>query len=246
MGRLFLEIMMKNGLSLWEFLTVILILVAIGAFAIPMLFSSKITRCGNTPAVSLKSLSATQATWYTSDTDRNGVKDYWMADISGFYRVLNAGGNPVANIDISFAKSDYNPVAAGAGTPTVDVAVVTVANTPQPKSGYYFAAFINDENGKPYRQDLNGDGSAYENASKYAFMCFPEKYGSTGMMSFIISEAGTIYKIESITTENVGGRNAGRSFNTPKTGAPSAMAPILSITDWPSINPMDCGYAAHA
>jgi len=236
---------MKKGFTLIELMIVVAIIAIIAAIAIPSLLSSKLSANENAAAVSLKSLSATEATWSTSDTDRNGTKDFWVIDVSGFYRVLNAAGNPVANIDINFAKSDYNPVAAGAGTPTVDVAVVTVANTPLPKSGYFYAAFVNDAAGNAIATDKDGAGQLYENTATYAFQAFPEKYNSTGRMAFILSESNTIYKLEGITAEGAAGRNAGKFFNLAATGAPFAAAPAVTMSDWPNANPNNAGYAAH-
>ncbi len=225
---------------------VLLIVVAAVALVVPSLTYTKTCGgCGYSPNGMLRSLASTQATWFNMDTDRNGIKDYWTADISGFYRVLDATGYSAQVIDISFARSDWNPAAPGGTSPVIGALLTATGAEPVAKSGYYYAAFVYDENGKPYAQDLNGDGYAYENAGHYAFQTFPDKYGSSGKLAFIMNESAVVYKIEAITPET--GNNYGKTFNDSTTFVPRGTAGVIGtgvspIPYWPAIDPETAGY----
>ncbi len=222
---------------------VLLIVVVAVALVVPSLTHSHAHSQDTGAAQTLKSIASTQETWRNVDTDRNGIKDYWTADISGFYRVQDATGNPAQVIDISFARSDWNPVAPGGTSPVIGALLTATGAEPVAKSGYYYAAFVYDENGKPYAQDLNGDGYAYENAGHYAFQTFPDKYGSSGKLAFIMNETACIYKIDGIRLEDTPGRNARRSFNNLQTFAPSAPPGIVSMPYWPAVDSKTVGYS---
>lgn len=221
---------------------VLLIIVAMAALIVPSLGHTHGHSQDTGAAQTLKSLTSTQATWFNVDTDRNGIKDYWTVDISGFYRVMDDTGNPAQVLDISFARSDWHPAAPGGTTPVIGAHLTATGAEPVAKSGYYYAAFLYDENGKAYAQDLNGDGYAYENAGHYAFQTFPDKYASSGKLAFIINESAVVYKIEAITAET--GMNMGKSFNDPKTLLPSTAAPKVPVPYWPAVNPTGAGYAS--
>ena len=64
--------------------------------------------CGySSPLSGLRTLLGVEATWRQGDYDRNGIKDYWTYDISGFNRMYRTDGETlVAAIDISFAEAD--------------------------------------------------------------------------------------------------------------------------------------------
>lgn len=109
------------------------------AFVMPILIHTEHWNYEISAAQTLKSLASTQATWFQADMDKNGIKDYWAVDISGFYRILDATGNPVSFIDIAFAKADWNPIPAGGLVPVVGAPVAPM-NTPSVKSGYYIGA----------------------------------------------------------------------------------------------------------
>ena len=232
---------------------IVISLIAIAIAITPTLSDGgRFTVNGVASAYKLKSLIATQITWSNSDADRNGIKDYWVADVSGLYRVRSTSDNSIAYIDLNFARADYSPA--------IDMPrLIPLAETylsyqkeegklyPISSSGFYFAVFRNDEFGVQYAQDLDGDGYACENATKYAYMSFPEKAYVTGHTAFIVNESGIIYKIKADEPEDLGGRNAGRSFNLPlakdgRGGRPSTEYPMPPITDWPAADPTTVGY----
>lgn len=230
-----------SGFPIMQIAVVGVIVFAVIAFAVPILHCIALSSQETGAAQTLKSLCSTEATWYNVDTDRNGIKDYWTADISGFYRVQDATGSPAQVIDISFARADWNPIPAGGGVPVVG-ALVTPINTPVAKSGYYYAAFVNDENGSPMTEDTDGKGQAYENARRFAFQAFSEKFPQSGNWALIVSETRSVFRIDAIDPEGAEGRNYGLAFNNPLTGEPATAAPILTLTDWPHSDPGLAGY----
>ena len=60
----------------------------------------------------MRDLVAYEAAWRQNDTDRNMIKDYWVADVSGMHRVMDLGGNPVDEVHADVAKADYRPIPA--------------------------------------------------------------------------------------------------------------------------------------
>lgn len=124
------------------------------------------------------------------DSDRNGLPDYWVADVSGLYRVLNVAGNEIRKIDTPVALADARPIAPIAhyvGTP--------LAVTPTPKAGYFFRAMERDENGTPYAKEKMGDGKTVAlNRDKFAFCAYPATYLQTGRYTFIVNEKGTVWR----------------------------------------------------
>lgn len=137
-------------------------------------------------AKALQAIADVQAHWKANDKDGNGKKDYWTGDVSGLYRVLRRNGEPTAYIFEDLAKADAAPVGEGVGV----VKVAAPAKSPVPYHGYLFVALRVDEDGKPYRQDLNGDGAAWEHETKFAYCAYPAEYGKTGKLTFLIDEKG--------------------------------------------------------
>ncbi|MCK4909359.1 MAG: DUF2950 family protein, partial [Planctomycetes bacterium] len=160
--------------------------------------------CGySSPLSGLRTLLGVEATWRQGDYDRNGIKDYWTYDISGFNRMYRTDGETlVAAIDISFAEADgqshddntfgtdYTMDWSGTFSPTA-------------KAGYRFRAMLRDENGVPYnRNEVGPNKVKATNEDKFAFVAYPDSYPNTGVRTYIISEGGTIYSIDSGSDAN--------------------------------------------
>lgn len=124
--------------------------------------------------------------------------------------------------------------------PAVGALLTATGREPVAKSGYFYAAFTFDEYGSLYAQDTDGKGQAYENSAHYAYQAFPDKYGSSGKLAFIMNESAAVYKIEAITRES--GMNSGRSFNDPVTFYPVTAAPVMAVPYWPALDPETAGY----
>ena len=239
---------MSKGFTLIELMIVVAIIAIIAAIAIPSLISSKMSAQETGAAQTLKSLASTEATWQNVDTDRNGIKDFWVVDVSGLYRVLDATGNPAQVIDISFARSDWVPIVAGGAMPTVGALLSATGAEPVAKSGYFYCAFqFADAGVTAYARDIDSAGNVCENTSAFAFQAFPDKYGSSGKLAYIMSESSSVFKIEAITAET--GNNAGSTFNDPAAFTPLGIPGVVGtgtapMPNWPAVNPTGAGYAS--
>ncbi|OHB74274.1 MAG: hypothetical protein A2Z34_03595, partial [Planctomycetes bacterium RBG_16_59_8] len=124
----------------------------------------------------LKHLREMNPIFRNEDSDRNGVNDFWTADVSGLYRVLDAAGNQIAKIEIPVARADGAPLSSLEG-----YIGSMIATSPQPKAGYYFRSMLLDEKGAPYNQNITRDGKTIAlNTKKFAYCAYPAMYEETG------------------------------------------------------------------
>jgi len=121
----------------------------------------------------LKTLATANAQFRGDDLDRNGVQDYWTADVAGLHHLLPPGeSTPLRLIEEKIASAD--PTRAGA----------------KAAAGYWFRAIERDETGAPYA----GPGSTGRNRGKFGFCAYPAEYGRTGIHTFMINEGNTVFK----------------------------------------------------
>jgi hypothetical protein len=120
--------------------------------------------------------------WRESDFDANGNNDFWTLDLVGLYGNVDSNGDPVAQIQVNFARAD-----------DVSANLYGLASISIPKSGYLYAAMTTDEDGAAYAQDPDGDGTADTNNSRFGFTSYPDVFGTTGKRTYIINESGTVY-----------------------------------------------------
>ncbi len=130
----------------------------------------------------LMQLASTQGVWRQTDSDRNGVQDYWTQDVAGFYFQKDVNDVPLKYIDVNMALADH----AG-------VVLYEREEGPKPKSGYWLRVIPLDAEGSPYSQDADGDGRSDTNDSCFAFCAYPAEYGVTGLHTFIVNEEGLVY-----------------------------------------------------
>lgn len=135
-------------------------------------------------SLSLKALSSAEADFRMNDRDYNKQNDFWTGDVAGLY-TLKVDGERIALIACSIAEADAHPL-----DPLV--------RNPVPKEGYYFVAmeFDNSDISRPaeYRQDTDGTTRKVHNSSRFGICAYPAEYGNTGRVTFILNEAGTIWK----------------------------------------------------
>jgi prepilin-type N-terminal cleavage/methylation domain-containing protein len=74
-----------KGFTLIELMIVVAIVAIIAAIAIPSLLRSKMSANHSNAGAALKSLVTQESIWRSQDIDRNGVSDYWVADVRAFY-----------------------------------------------------------------------------------------------------------------------------------------------------------------
>lgn len=131
--------------------------------------------------VSLQFIRQAQETFRNSDSDRNGAADYWTRDVAGLYGLKDASGQEIFLVEPALAQADPAG-AARYGLPSA------------PKDGYHFAALTTDPEGAAYGQDEDKDGQAFTNRKRFGLVAWPAVYGATGRHTFLLSEAGRLWK----------------------------------------------------
>ncbi len=204
----------KNGTSwlAWMFLAIVLGFVTI--ILLPAFTRSHRGGWANETAAigTLRTILSTEAAWRQTDMDGNGGEDFWVADVWGLYACADEHGKPIKAVDVAVGRSDVAPLNFSPPGPRPFHAVAPPP-APVAKCGYFVEVLQFDEDGSPYAQDLNGDGKACENKSKFGFRVTPQAYGTTGINTYIVNEEGVIY-----------GRDLGRSA----VGMPAV---------WPGVDP---------
>ncbi len=131
--------------------------------------------------LTLQFIRQSQSTFKNSDSDRNGVGDYWTRDVAGLYGLKDRSGQAIFLIDPATAGADPEGAAR--------------YNLPaSPKSGYFFKALASDPDGQPYAKDEDKDGNAFTNKARWGVVAYPAGYGATGRFTFIAGEEGKIWK----------------------------------------------------
>ncbi|MFH1229954.1 MAG: DUF2950 family protein [Planctomycetota bacterium] len=219
--------MRKEGFTLIELMIVIAIIAIIAAIAIPNLLTGKMVANENSAMAGLKMLCSQEAVWRQSDSDGNGIKDYWTYDLSCFNRMTLADGTTKVNfIDTSFARADDARAVDDVlgATPVVeDWDAGATALVKAAKSGYLFRRLVTIWIGAPAPStyQINTVGVAAIPAchnNLFGFVASPEAYGSSGKTMFLVNEGGTVYSTDP------GGTNA--AWNC----GPAAANPVT----WPA------------
>lgn len=145
----------------------------------------------------LKTLAILESTFSTKDSDGNGIKDFWVADVSGLQRIMT--GNPAKPIkllrDDEVALADAKPAVpldkegefkAGDGS-KVPFAKLGKAS---PTNGYLFVAVSSyvDAAGKT----INFDSGNGRNKDRFAFCAYPAEYGKPCKATFVVDVLGAI------------------------------------------------------
>ena len=147
-------------------------------------------------SATLKSFASAQADFRANDRDFNRVNDYWVADVSGLYRVVS--GEAIRLIEEAAATADAKPcvpmdqAGALAGTPREHPAKLVALGKPAPKTGYWFVAVEKVEDEKGIAAKYN-DGSG-RNPRQFGLCAYPAEYGKTGKSTFILNEWNTVWK----------------------------------------------------
>ncbi|MEK7309382.1 MAG: DUF2950 family protein, partial [Planctomycetota bacterium] len=163
----------------------------VAAIAIPNLLSGRISANEASAATSLRLMTNAEAVWRQQDADGNGVMDYWTYDVSCLYRMFRADGlTKCAFISIDMANADAAP--ADDNTFGSNRLSQRIGATAQPKSGYLFQVMELDQNGEPYKQEMV-NGVPATNQTKFAFVAYPDMYGTSGINTYIINQEGTVY-----------------------------------------------------
>jgi prepilin-type N-terminal cleavage/methylation domain-containing protein len=232
---------MKKGFTLIELMIVIAIIAIIAAIAIPNLLSGRMSANEASAIGAMKLLTSAEALWVQQGPDGNGIKDYWTYDISCLHRLMRADNlTKVAFIPMDLARADVRPCGGATATDfgTNPLAEIWTPNTAGlviwPKSGYWFTVLnYNTHAGQPeyIAYNVNNVGTAQIqacNSNQYGFMCAPDVYGTSGIRTFVVNEAGVVYAVD-----------AGLS-NLPGTGFSATPAPNVPA-DTTTDNKWDTG-----
>ncbi len=130
--------------------------------------------------------------WAEGDLDADGVHDYWTRDVAGLFAHPSAKGEPLRLLRQDLAQAD--PLGAK-HFPSVGTAKAT--------HGYWYAVLRLDRQGRPMQRDVDGDGAPFENAEGFGVCAWPEKYGESGRMTFLVDREGSIWE------RDLGGAAAG-------------------------------------
>jgi hypothetical protein len=145
-------------------------------------------------STSLKTIAVAEADFRANDRDWNRVNDFWVADVSGLWRILTNDG-ALKLIEMSVALADARPLVpldtAGA-LPSDAKTKLQILGKASTKAGYSFAAIekYQDENGAFVKYD-QGNG---RNTSRFGFCAYPAQYPASGKMTFVVTEDNTVYR----------------------------------------------------
>jgi hypothetical protein len=131
--------------------------------------------------VTVKNLAQAESDFYSNDRDRNGIQDFWTADVTGLYSV-DPGNGPISLIDRRVAEADARPLKG-------------LVSKPIPYHGYYFLALDADEREnppEPYPQDTDKKSGKVHHLRKFGFCAYPAG-PETGNRVWIIDENNTAF-----------------------------------------------------
>lgn len=130
--------------------------------------------------VSLQFIRNAQETFKNSDSDANGVADYWTRDVAGLHSLKDRSGQAIFLLDPQTAAADPDGAAR-------------YGLTAAPKNGYFYKMMVTDAEGGAYQKD---DGKT--NKTKYGVVAWPAIPGATGRFTFITNESGKIWKKDTL------------------------------------------------
>lgn len=221
--------MNRKGFTLIELMIVIAIIAIIAAIAIPGILAA--TRAANerNASGSLKQLGSVEVTFKTSDSDQDALNNYWTADVAGLYHVQPTNATiSIRMIELAVALADGN----------VDTTAIDNAGTPipsthlsSPKAGYWFQAQLDYEDG------TSEIAYGVSHTDRFSFIAYPNSYGSSGKLVFILSEGGTMYKRDG------GADTLLRNSGHPVTGTSNTAAVLDELYDTFPSNPIGASNA---
>jgi prepilin-type N-terminal cleavage/methylation domain-containing protein len=215
--------MKRQGFTLIELMIVIAIIAIIAAIAIPGILAAIRAANERNASGSLRQFSSVEVTVKSSDSDMNGINDYWVRDVAGLYYIAPSGTTAqIRMIEMPVALADGNNRPLGANTTYPTPA--NPAHVSSPKSGYWFLAqsryetAANDTTGTAYGGNTDVD--------RFSFIAAPNSYGSSGKLVFIVSEGGTMYKRD----PGAGTGATGVFATSPSTGAATSGGALNSTS----------------
>lgn len=129
-------------------------------------------------AAALKTIATAQVDFRENDRDGNGKNDFWRADVAGLFSIVPGGmapgpANAVKLIEMSLAAADDRPQRG-------DVSTIFQCE-PGPRAGYWFRAIWHGDERDP-------------SPTRFAACAYPDRYGESGVWTFVVDEKNTMYK----------------------------------------------------
>jgi hypothetical protein len=126
--------------------------------------------------LSLQFIRNAEDTFKNSDSDANGVADFWTRDVAGLHALKDRSGQAIFLLDAATAAADPE------GAERYKL-------TPAPKNGYFYKMMVSDPDGGVYQKD---DGKTNKNG--YGVCAYPAVPGASGRFTFITNETGKTWK----------------------------------------------------
>lgn len=206
----------EKGFTLIELMIVIAIIAIIAAIAIPGLLRSTMAANEKSAIGTMRDMTSTESLWRAKDLDRNGIPDYWVADVGCMYRIERSGavaGIPLAELamQVDVARADGDPFTPAGGVyypATINVGAVNLlasvgtvfsaASPPRAKAGYLYEALVNDNDGNSFipAVDDDGQGMNANDINRFGFVAYPEIHNTSGSATFLIDNSGTVFKAD--------------------------------------------------
>ena len=170
------------------------ILSVIAAIAIPGLLRARMASNERNASASLKSIVTAEENFKSNDLDRNGVNDYWTADVAGLYCIQDVNStNAIAALnDIGVASADLFQNGYGFANESVTYNAALLLTT-APKTGYVYQALIKDSQASAYATNT-GDGFEVHSFNKFGFLAMPISWDSNGKFCFVVSEGASVFR----------------------------------------------------
>ena len=123
---------------------------------------------------SMKAIAAAEKEFRDKDYDRNGISDFWTADVAGLYE-----HNLITR---EMAEADAAPIRK-----RVDFPIAF--------NGYLFQAILYDQDGDRYQMDTDRNGAMVKNNRRFGFIAYPDNDRESEKYSYYINESGIVYSI---------------------------------------------------
>lgn len=156
--------------------------------ALPMDINEKMA------ASALRDIHVVQVAFKEKDLDRNDVKDYWTADVAGLYCVRHKTAESSAGgLAIDIASADASPY-KGAYASNDYQYDKGMLKPHAAKAGYVYRMMEKAVDGALYATDPDRSGKKVHHTSAWAACAVPEKYGSTGKLTYIINQNAEMFR----------------------------------------------------